>query len=176
MKNIKIQGYGLLREGAPLCVYRSSSDLCVYEHYTNHELEQYTHDLQQLLLSEGFSCRHEPDGVSTAQDIWVQMSPGPSGIIRITIRYDGWLYVDFGSDIPRVQHGVLNGPAPIKKLVAILDAIRQVLIEMPPCSTCHYYNHPRYHEDGYCGRGLAMVKGCTGYRVINNYKDRHEEE
>jgi hypothetical protein len=33
MTDIKIQGYGLLLDGAPLCVYRSSSDLCVFEHY-----------------------------------------------------------------------------------------------------------------------------------------------
>ncbi|WOL31438.1 hypothetical protein [Microcoleus phage My-WqHQDG] len=34
MTDISIQGYGLLLNGVPLCVYRSSSDECVSEHYT----------------------------------------------------------------------------------------------------------------------------------------------
>lgn len=145
--------------------------------YRNQELVGFTNDLHDLLVSEGFDSTYDPTDVSTAQDIWLYMSPGRVGIIRVTIRYDGWVYVDCDSDIPYKLHGVLNGAAPIKELTVTLQEIRRLITIMPPCRSCHYSNYSSsyYSPDSYCGKGLVPVHGCTGYRPVsatNNQYDR----
>jgi hypothetical protein len=164
----------------------------------NPELVEYTRDLHNLLLSEGFPSTYtaldhqefllsqgslttyDVSNYPFSQDICLQLLPGRAGLIRVSVRHDGWLYtqrsvaahrqgqthrgvqtssMQWGDHIPNVFDAVSTLRAPIEALVTQLHMAQGMIEVRPLCVTCLYCSTPRggINDDIYCGNGLPAT-------------------
>jgi hypothetical protein len=123
--------------------------------FTHSELVSSTTDLHTLLVQEGFTATYDPIDSEYMQDIWLQVAPANSGILRVIVRYDGLIYTDRSDIQSPSRYGYT--------VQTLLDTLRGMATRQQVkeyCSTCYYCDEGAQH----CGMGRPLTgSDCSDY-------------